>query len=970
MSPANENEAVQRPLMEYAEQIGWEVVPPEEALRLRRGESGLFFYPVLKQHLQELNPELVSAETAERIMADLESVRNSIEGNAEMLAWLRGERGIYDESESRHRNVNLIDFNFNDLSRNRFQVTEEWTFTNGQKTNRADVVFLINGVPVAVTEAKSPKRENAIEEAMIQIRRYHRETPELMTAPQLFDVTQMLEFHYGATWNLSDKNLYRWKPETGGTFEDAVKSFFDRPQFLKMLRDWILFFVKDDELQKAVLRQHQMRAVERIVARCADPARKTGLIWHTQGSGKTFTMITAAREILKSKELFSKATVILMIDRNELQGQLSGWVERLLGECQASDIKVHTAGSKSDLEHLLASDFRGLIITMIHKFDKLKANINPRDTIFILADEAHRSTGGNLGNYLMGALPNATLIGFTGTPIDKTAYGEGTFKIFGKEDDKGYLDKYSIAESISDKTTLSLKYSLAPASIRVPREQLDAEFFSMAESEGISDIDALNKILDRAVNLKNFLKAGSRIEQVAQFVAKDFRERIEPMGYKAFLVAVDREASALYKEALDKLLPPEWVVPVYTSSQNDSEKLPLVAKHQLSAEEEKKVRKLFPKADRDPKIFIVTDKLLTGFDAPVLYCMYLDKPMRDHVLLQAIARVNRPYASANEVKKPCGLVTDFVGVFENLEKALSFDFDVVSGVVENIDVLQERFCRLMDTEAKEHLPFARLSNDKAVEAAVDHYALPRDRSRFIDFFRELQDLYEILSPAEWLRPYVDDVARLSTLYQLLQNTYRKRTGHYPEMAAKTEMLVRESVEAYGVKTSMKGVEINEKTLAVWKDKSESENLRVLNLINSISKTVADRQDKEPYLKALRERADAILEKYQGRQIKAQAAIEELFELSTELATAEKVRNELGLSPSEFAVYCLLNDENVKFADALAVSVADLISRHENYRFNANELRQLKAALYKLLLPAAGKEKMFELADRLLSMELK
>lgn len=197
----------------------------------------------------------------------------------------------------------------------------------------------------------------------------------------------------------------------------------------------------------------------------------------------------------------------------------------------------------------------------------MPANINERENIYILIDEAHRTTGGDLGTFLMAGLPNATCIGFMGTPIDKTVYGKGTFKTFGMDDDKGYLHKYSIAESITDGTTLPLFYNLATNEMRVSHETLDREFLSLAETEGIADIEELNRILDRAVNLKNFLKGAERIDQVAQFVARHYRENVEPLGYKVFLVAVDREACAFYKKALDRYLPPNirrWSIPAIT----------------------------------------------------------------------------------------------------------------------------------------------------------------------------------------------------------------------------------------------------------------------------------------------------------------------------------------------------------------------------------------------------------------------
>ena len=204
-------------------------------------------------------------------------------------------------------------------------------------------------------------------------------------------------------------------------------------------------------------------------------------------------------------------------------------------------------------------------------------------------DEAHRSVARELGTYLMAALPNSTIVGFTGTPIARTEHGEGTFKIFGADDEQGYLDKYSIAESIEDETTLPIRHMMAPSEMTVPAAQLDREFFALAEMEGVTDVDELNRVLDRAVGLRTFLTADDRIEKVSAFVAQHFRENVLPLGYKAFLVAVNREACAKYKRALDKLLPSEWTVPVYSENSNDVVERPLVAELQLSKEREKDV---------------------------------------------------------------------------------------------------------------------------------------------------------------------------------------------------------------------------------------------------------------------------------------------------------------------------------------------------------------------------------------------
>ena len=981
-----ESVTVQHPLTRYVGEAGWTIVSQSDAISLRRGESGLFFYETLKDKLQRLNPGVLTPELADDVIHRLESVRNNIEGNSEILAWLRGERSVFVPAEKRHINVTVVDFR--DAARNDYHVTEEWSYTNGSNTNRADDVFLINGIPVAVVECKSAKKHNAMEEALVQVRRCHKETPEMVTLPQVFDFSHLIEFFYGVTWNLDRKNVFAWKGGAGfqpasGTskagkmpaphsYEAKVKAFFEPLRMLEMLKDWILFYVKDDELQKTVLRQHQTRTAIKVIVRCADGVKRTGLVWHTQGSGKTFTMITAARLILERQDIFGKATVILVIDRNELEGQLMGWVDRLLGEMNNKDIKIEHATSKARLVELLRADFRGLIVTMIHKFDGADKDLCTRQDVYALIDEAHRSTGGDLGNYLMAALPNATLIGFTGTPIDKTAYGKGTFKTFGREDEEGYLDKYTIAESIEDGTTVRLHYTHAPNQICLPEALLEEEFLKIADAEGISDVEDLNRILDRAVKLKAFLKSKDRLPAVAKFVAEHFKKNVQPLGYKAFLVGVDREACALYKEELDKHLPPEWSAPIYIEVHNDPQKLPKVAEQQLNEKDQKAARKNFTKPGQNPQILIVTDKLLTGYDAPVLYCMYLDKPMRDHVLLQALARVNRPFEEQNpdggERRKPCGLVVDFVGILAKLKKALAFDSKDVTGVVEDLDVLFADFIRRMTGPAKEYIALATgKMDDKAVEKAIDAFDDKTKREAFYKFFKELEQLYEILSPDAALRDYVEDYGKLATLYAVVRNKYGANPHFLGDVAKKTEALIRESAGYTGLTKTTKPVVIDEKMLAKLRDSQSSDTNKVINLVKGIQATVTEKGTVAPYLISIGERADVIREKYDERQVSTEEARQQLELLANEALEAEKAKQALGLPDDTFAIYWEIKRRTYKEPKKLALALVDPFRRFPNFASNAEEMRQLKAELYRILLPEVQGKTMVEIADRLIKV---
>ena len=957
----SERKIVQEPLIKYARQIGWTYLTRDEAVALRQGEAGLFLYSILKEQLINLNKGIINNEKANEIIKRLENVKNSIEGNQEILQYLKGKKSIYYEKDKRELNIRFIDFG--NINNNQFHVTDEWQYTNGKFTNRGDVIFLINGIPIIIAETKNANKREGIEEGIAQIRRYHRETPELMITNQIFDVTHLLDFYYGVTWNLDRKGLFNWKDVEKRNFEKKVKTFFDKDRILQLIKDYIIFFRKNDVLSKIIMRQHQTRAVEKIVNRALEEEKKTGLIWHAQGAGKTFTMIVAAEKILEQPE-FEKPTIIMLVDRNELESQLFRNLDAY-GFEEGKSMKI--ANSKKGLRDLLSSDYRGLIVSMIHKFEGMPKDINTRDNIFVLVDEAHRTTGGDLGNFLMAALPNATYFGFTGTPIDKILYGKGTFKIFGKEDDKGYLDKYSIAESIEDGTTVPLHYTLAPSEIRVPKEMLEKEFFELMEKEGVSDVEELNKLLDKSVNLKNFLKSKDRVKKVAEFVARHYKENVEPMGYKAFLVGVDREACALYKKELDKHLPSEYSIVVYSQAQNDR---PFLKEHYLSEYKERELKgKIFPNKTKMPKILIVTDKLLTGYDAPILYCIYLDKPMKDHTLLQAIARVNRPYEDEDGLKKPAGFVLDFVGIFERLEKALAFDSDVVASVIKNIDILKSTFESLMKDKARPYLELiGRRFDDKTVERAIEYFSDKDKREDFYRFFKQIEMLYEIISPDKFLRDYINDYWKISYLYSIIRNAFARRVLLDKELMRKTSDLVKKHVYTTDISSTLQIYEIEEDTLKALKKSDKSGNVKVINLRKSIFKFIDDNQDTQPYLIPIGEKVQTIIELYDDRRVTTLEALERLEEIIREINQARREQAEKNFDVNTFTIFWLFKKSGIPKPDTLAVKINGIFEAYPNWRLNSKEARELTTQLYKILLKETSKTKTIEIVEKILKLE--
>ncbi len=835
--------------------------------------------------------------------------------------------------------MDLILIDYGDLARspkewrNRYEVTEEFSVHNGRYGTREDVVFLINGIPVLMIECKNANKEEAIALGIDQIRRYHLETPEVMVPEMLFTATEAIGFSYGVTWNMVRRNIFRWKQAEAGQLEAKVKSFCSVPTVLRFLKDFILFAEKDEELQKLILAQHQTAAVDRVVDRALDVKHTRGLVWHTQGSGKTYTMIKAAELLFKAPKA-DKPTILLMIDRNELEDQL------LKNLAAVGLNNVAHANSMAELTRLLKQDYRGLIVTMIHKFRDMPANLNTRSNIFVLIDEAHRTTGGDLGNYLMAGLPNASYLGFTGTPIDKTAYGRGTFKTFGCEDDKGYLHKYSISESIEDGTTLPLYYNLASNEMLVPHELMEREFLSLVETEGIADIEELNKVLDRAVNLKNFLKGQDRIKQVATYVTGHYRANVEPLGYKAFLVAVDREACSFYKEALDKILPPEYSAIVYTGSNNDPAHM---KKWHLDEQREKQIRKAFTKFGEFPKILIVTEKLLTGFDAPILYAMYLDKPMRDHTLLQAIARVNRPYENeVQEMVKPHGFVLDFVGIFDKLEKALAFDSEEINAIVKDLALLTQLFKAKMESKAPDYLRLVQRNfDDKDVDNLIEHFRDKDRRKEYFNEYKEIEMLYEIISPDAFLRPFLDGYTTLSAIYQVVGNAYARRVYVDRAFQKKTNQLVQQHIGAlFAGEPSTPHVRLDPQAIETIKQQQGGKATKIINLVKAIQKAAEENSD-DPFLIAMAERAMAVQESFEDRQTGTE---ETLTALLTAIERDEQRKREQmarGLETVTFFVFATLRDKGVSQAEDIGKKIGKAFTQYSNWRRSERDLRELR-----------------------------
>jgi type I restriction enzyme R subunit len=405
---------------------------------------------------------------------------------------------------------------------------------------------------------------------------------------------------------------------------------------------------------------------------------------------------------------------------------------------------------------------------------------------------------------------------------------------------------------------------------------------------------------------------------------------------------------------------------VYTGNNNDPRHL---KQFHIDEKKEKQIRKNFTKFSELPKILIVTEKLLTGFDAPILYAMYLDKPMRDHALLQAIARVNRPYENEREeMIKPHGFVLDFVGIFDKLEKALRFDSDEVSAVVKDLQLLKALFKTKMETKGPEYLALIqRTFDDKDVDNLIEHFRDKDKRKEFFKEYKEIEMLYEIISPDAFLRPFIDDYSTLSAIYAVVRKAYTKTVYVDRAFQKKTNELVQNYVDATEIEEVTEFVEINSETIDLIRTKKGGEGTKIINLVKSIQKTAEEHSD-DPFLIAMSERAKAVQENFEDRQIETAEALEQLFKDIEENERRKKEQAEKGFDALTYFVYKTLTLAAIKDAEGISKKIKAAFISHSNWLKSDNDMRELRKQMTLAIYAHEDDlDKVTEIVDRLLSL---
>lgn len=939
---------------------GWHYLAPENVPRL---PHELFAEPFVLEALTRLNPEIAidpsrADEVLYKLRAIVLSVRSDglLKANEEFTAWLRADRSMPFGADNEHTTVKLIDFE--NPENNQYVVTTQFRFQAGSTERRADLVLLVNGFPLVLIEAKTPVRKAVswIDGAIQVHDDYERNVPELFACNVLSAATEGKELRYGSV-RMPIELWGPWRTDETvaasglGEVQRSVRSLFQPAVLLDILANFTLFATDSKKRRlKIICRYQQYEGANKIVERVLAGKPRKGLLWHFQGSGKSLLMVFAAQK-LRVQPVLKNPTVLIIVDRIDLDAQISATFH-------ASDIpNLVKAESRSELGKLMRQDTRKIIITTIFKFAEASGVLNDRANIIALVDEAHRTQEGDLGMKMRAALPNAFLFGLTGTPINRR--DRNTFYAFGaEEDERGYLSRYGFEESIRDGATLPLHFEPRLVALHIDKEAIDQAYGALTGE--LSDLDRDN-LARAASRMAVLVKVPERISQICADVAHHYQQMIEPNGFKAMLVTFDQECCLLYKAELDKHLSPEASEIVISVTKKDDRYKP----YDRDRDAEEKLLDRFRDPNDPLKILIVTAKLLTGFDAPILQAMYLDKPLRDHTLLQAICRTNRTYGD----KKTHGLIVDYLGVFDDVAKALEFDEKGFRRVVSNIAGLKDKLEPAM-RKCLAYFPGADRTVTGYEGLIVAQECLPNNdiRDAFAGDYSLLEKLWEALSPDPALAQYNADYRWLSQVYVSVQPTTGTGRLIWHSLGAKTIELIHQNVHVDTVRDDLDKIvldaELLEAVLGSPDPKKKSKEIEI-----KISKRLRQHQGNPAY-RTLSERLEALKDRHEQGQLHSVQFLKELLDLARELVEVERVtppeKDEDRGKAALTELFEGVRNEKTPVIVERVVGDIDEIVRHVRFpgwqQTSAGE-REVKKALRKTLLKYKlhAEEELFEKA---------
>ena len=940
--PAKLNELSQAedPARRLLERLGWRYLHPD-GLRSERGDRrGVLLKGRLRSALRRLN-EWMTGEQADRVIHELENVNaTGIARNQLVHEYLTYGMPLNVDVRRRRetRIVRFFDFDHSEGGLNDFAVTTQFHVrrsgergggVDDERSVIPDLVLFVNGIPLVVMEAKSPTLGSEWQaRAVRQLRRYQEATAQWhgTGAPVLFHYNLLCVAHCGAAasyaaYGASENAYFEWKSMLPRTDDDVRRLGFE-PEgqaqliagllspstLLDVLRDYVVYEPEQGRLVKKLPRYQQYRAVRAALARILSgrkPEERGGVVWHTQGSGKSLTMLWLAVKVRREPRL-ANAAILVVTDRTQLDRQIAATFERC-----GFPAPEH-ASSTRDLRRLLTTGQGRTIMTTIQKFeDALNAPegdldvLNRSENVVVMVDEAHRTQYGVLGARMSRALPNAVLVGFTGTPIDR-GFRRSTMRRFGR-----LIDSYTIPQSVADGATVPIYYEARLPELAIEGPQtLDQIFDALFADE---PEETREQIRRRYASKDVVAEAAQRIEMIALDIAEHFKENVRPNGFKAQVVAPSRAAALRYAGHLNDFGVRAY--PVITTTPNDGPEF-----SEARALNQEQITNAFVDPGGEPEVLVVVDMLLTGFDAPVEQALYLDKPLRDHALLQAIARVNRRFSHEWDgvaTEKHYGLVVDYRGVSRELEQALSsFDWpdvqDTMRELEEDPDQVIEAAARLAESHFK-----GRELGDTWACVAVFAPDSSTEGDYKADLFERFNSDYRLFShlmdrflPDPRALAYVDRLARLTEIRACVRAQFLRENAavDWTEVGAKIKRLLDQRISAE-VRELMTPVSVLDSDFDEKIAMLPHEEAKASLMEHAIRAQINERLLANPaYFERLSVQLSRIIEELRTHIIDAAEACRRMEELRREAMREDEFAAEHGLSAVAFAIYGVLEDQ--------------------------------------------------------------
>lgn len=874
-------------------------------------------------------------------------------------------------------------FDQENINNNDWLLVKQFAIKEGKHSRRPDLIVFLNGLPLVVIELKSATKEKAtIDKAYNQLQTYKKEIPSLFTYNQMLIISDGHNARVG-TITANKERFMPWRSIDGEEVAPAgipemevlIKGIFKKERFLDLIHHYILF--QDDGLNitKIFAAYHQYHAVHKAINSTSQAIsdqgdRRIGVVWHTQGSGKSLSMVFYAGKLVLGLD---NPTIVIITDRNDLDDQLFGTFS------SSSDLlrqQPKQAEGREDLKKLLSVEAGGIIFTTIQKFEESSNNtvLTDRKNVIVIADEAHRSQYGfdpsirqsdgktetkyGYAKYMRDALPNASYIGFTGTPIEMD--DKNTPAVFG-----GYIDVYDMTRAVKDKMTVKIYYESKIVQVELPDDQkdlLDSEIEEL--TEGII-AEEREKYKARNSALEAIVASDGRLETVAEEIVKHFKQRQEAILGKGMIVTISRRAAVeLYDKITD--LKPNWhhqddekgkIKVVMSGDASDPEPW---QPHIRPKSQRKVIEKRMKNEDDSLKLVIVCDMWLTGFDVPPLHTMYIDKPLKGHNLMQAIARVNRVYKD-----KPGGLIVDFIGIADALKKALMVytESDRKNTAIDTAEALKEllkEYEILNDIFYKfNYKKFfkAKPQNKMRIITEAMEYILSladepagTGEERYIRHVNRLAKAYALCSTTEKAQSISEDIAFFKAVKTALRKHFNDGEKSPQDIEGAINQMVSKAIAADGVIDIFEDSKIDP-DMSILSDEflEEIKHLRHKNLaartLEQILKTKVKALAKKNLVKSRKfsEMLDETINKYRNRAIETREVIEELIKLAREMNKAKNEENELGLNEDEVAFYDALgvNDAAVKIMGdeilkKIAVELAETIRNSTTIDWNSRK----------------------------------